>query len=67
MPHNTLFQCMYDLRGLRNFLIDTVTRPENVTRLIDMVVDYNLKLIEWWLENDVDIISFGTTWVPRQD
>ena len=28
-------------------------------RLIGMVVDYHLRLIEWWLENDVDIISFG--------
>jgi len=30
-----------------------------VKRLIGMVVDYHLRLIEWWLENDVDIISFG--------
>ena len=59
VPHNTLFQRMYDLRGFKNFLIDTVTRPENVARLVDMVIDYNLKLVEWWLENNVDIISFG--------
>jgi len=28
VPHNTLFQRIYDLRGFRNFLIDTVTRPK---------------------------------------
>jgi len=59
VPHNTLFQCIYDLRGFRNFLFDTIIRPENVRGLIDMVVDCNLKLLEWWLENNVDVISFG--------
>ena len=59
LPHDTLFQRIYDLRGFKNFLIDTITQPEKLKILIDIVVDYNLKLIRWWLENDVDVIYFG--------
>ena len=59
VPHDSLFQRVYDLRGFKNFLIDTIAQPEKLKRLIDMVTDYNLKLIRWWLENDVDIIGFG--------
>ncbi len=59
VPHSCLFQRIYDLRGFKNFLVDTITQPENITRLIDMIMDYNMKLINWWLENDVEIISLG--------
>jgi len=59
IPHESLFQRIYDLRGFRNFLIDTIAQPERLKNLIDMVVEYNLKLIGWWLENDVDVIGFG--------
>ena len=59
IPHDSLFQRVYDLRGFKNFLIDTIAQPERLRELIDMVVEYNLKLIGWWLENDVDIIGFG--------
>lgn len=59
IPHDSLFQRVYDLRGFKNFLIDTITQPERLKRLIDMVVEYNLKLIRWWLENNIDIIGFG--------
>jgi len=59
VPHSCLFQRVYYLRGFKNFLIDTITQTENLKRLIDIIVDYNLKLIRWWLENDVDVMNFG--------
>lgn len=57
--HDALFQRIYDLRGFKNFLIDTITQPEKLKILISMVVEYNLEQIKWWLENDVDIIVLG--------
>ena len=30
-----------------------------MARFIDMVIDCSLRLIEWWLENDIDLTAFG--------
>lgn len=57
--HNALFQRIYDLRGFKNFLIDTITQPEKLKTIIDMVSEVNLKQIRWWIENDVDMILVG--------
>jgi len=59
LPHGSLFQRIYYLRGFREFLIDTITNTELLTQLVEMVLHYNMKIVNWWISNDVDVISFG--------
>jgi hypothetical protein len=34
-------------------------QPDKLKILIEIIVEYNLKMIRWWLENDVGILVFG--------
>jgi len=58
-PHGFMFQRLYYLRGFKNLMIDFVTDRPELRRLIDMVLGYNMKMIEKWLEIGVDIMHFG--------
>lgn len=58
-PHGFMFQRLYYLRGFRNLMIDFVAEPPELQKLIDMVLDYNMKLINKWLEIGVDVMNFG--------
>ena len=57
--HGFLFQRLYYLRGFRNLMLDFVRKPPELQVLIDMVVDYNMKIVNKWLEFGVDLIGFG--------
>ncbi len=59
LPHGCMFQRLYYLRGFRNLMLDFVTEPPQLQELVDMVLDYNLKMINKWLEMDVDVMLFG--------
>jgi uroporphyrinogen decarboxylase len=59
VPHDSLFLRVLDLRGFKNFLIDTVTQPQKLRKLIDMVVEHNMELIKRWLNIGVDVMYFG--------
>jgi hypothetical protein len=59
VPHDSLFLRVLDLRGFKNFLIDTITQPQKLRTLIDMVVEQNMELIEGWLKIGVDVMYFG--------
>ncbi len=59
LPHGSLFQRVYYLRGFKEFLIDTVLNKHLLSQLVEIVVEYNMKIVEWWIENDVDVIGFG--------
>jgi len=57
-PHGFLFQRLYYLRGFKNLMIDLITEPPQLEDLIGMINEYNLKLLEMWLQMDVDIMYF---------
>jgi len=59
LPHGCMFQRLYYLRGFRNLMMDFITEPPQLQDLINMVLDYNLKVIDRWLEMDIDIMIFG--------
>lgn len=42
-------------------MMDLVKGPPELRRLIEMVLEYNMKVIGKWLEIGVDVISFETT------
>lgn len=57
--HDFLFQRLYDLRGFKSFLLDTIRRPQHLLELIEIVAETNRKLIERWVELGVDVIVIG--------
>ncbi|RJS85991.1 hypothetical protein CW702_00160 [Candidatus Bathyarchaeota archaeon] len=60
LPHGFLFQRLYYLRGFKNLMIDFLREPPELQTLIDMVVDFNLKILDKWLElGPLDVIFFG--------
>jgi hypothetical protein len=58
-PHGFMFQRLYYLRGFSNLMKDFVLQPVELSRLIDIIVDYNMKLIRRWLEVGIDLLSCG--------
>jgi uroporphyrinogen decarboxylase len=55
-----LFDRLYFLRGFENLMIDIATDAPELPRLIDMLLEYELQLIQEWLELGVDVIAFHT-------
>ncbi len=55
-----LFDRLYFLRGFRNLMRDMVTDDPHLPRLIQMLQDHEMALIQRWLEIGVDIMSFHT-------
>jgi uroporphyrinogen decarboxylase len=55
-----LFDRLYFLRGFENLMVDIATDDPHLPKLIDMVKEYELKLIQKWTEIDVDLIMFHT-------
>lgn len=55
-----LFDRLYYLRGFENLMLDIASDEPNLPRLIDMLQEYELKLIRKWLEIGVDMICFHT-------
>jgi len=55
-----LFDRLYFLRGFENLMIDFATDAPQLPRLIEMLLDYEMKLVNKWLEIGVDGIGFHT-------
>ncbi|HOQ67624.1 MAG TPA: uroporphyrinogen decarboxylase family protein [Candidatus Atribacteria bacterium] len=59
LPHGFMYMRLYYLRGFENLMIDIATDEPRLEKLIDMVLDYNIKFIEKWIEVGADLIHFG--------
>lgn len=59
MPHGFFFQRLYYLRGFKNLMTDFVRNPGQLEKLIEMLTEYNLALVERFLRLKVDMVSFG--------
>ena len=55
-----LFTRFYFLRGFENLMVDIATDDPNLPMLIEMILDYEMKLVNKWLELEVDVMSFHT-------
>jgi len=47
------------VRGYENLMMDFADEPPELGRLIQMVLDNNMKLVDKWLEIGVDVMGFG--------
>jgi uroporphyrinogen decarboxylase len=55
-----LFTRLYWLRGWENLMVDILTDDSHLPRLIDMLAEYENKLVEQWLAIGVDAMYFHT-------
>ena len=55
-----LFDRLYFLRGFTNLMMDFATEDKNLPWLIEMLFDYEEKLIKKWLSLGIDTIWFHT-------
>jgi uroporphyrinogen decarboxylase len=57
--HGFMFQRLYYLRGFSSLMKDFVLQPPELSRLINMVVGFNMKIICRWLDAGIDLLSCG--------
>jgi uroporphyrinogen decarboxylase len=55
-----LFDRLYFLRGFDNLMMDFALEPPQLQRLIDMLRDHELRLVNEWLKYDIDSMGFHT-------
>lgn len=58
----TLFERLWMLRGFENMLVDPYEEEERFACLRDRIVEFNLAMIDRWLERKVDGIYFSDDW-----
>lgn len=58
----SMFERAWTLRGMENLLIDMVLNPRFVDELLDAILDYNLQVLDHYLQYPVDCIRFGDDW-----
>lgn len=59
LVHGFMYMWLYYLRGFSNFMMDIGTGEPKLNRLIEMVLEYNLKLVNKWIEVGAEAIYFG--------
>jgi hypothetical protein len=55
-----LFDRLYFLRGFENLMMDIATDDPSLLKLIDMLLQHEMELVDLWLEVGVDVIGFHT-------
>ena len=58
----TLFERLWMLRGFENMLMDPYLDEPRFSSLRDRIVEYNLAVIDQWLERGVQAIYFSDDW-----
>lgn len=58
----SLFERAWTLTGMENLLEYMITEPEFVTELLDAITNYNMQILDIYLEYDFDCIHFGDDW-----
>ncbi|MEW6355415.1 MAG: uroporphyrinogen decarboxylase family protein [Planctomycetota bacterium] len=57
--HGFMFMRLFYLRGFSNFMIDVGTHDPRLDRLVSMVLDHNVVLVDKWLECGIELLSGG--------
>ena len=58
----SLYERAWTLRGMANLMMDMIENPEFVDDLLDRICDWNLEIVDGFLEQDIDCIHFGDDW-----
>lgn len=58
----TLFERLWMLRGFENMLVDPYANEREFCGLRDRVIEYNLAIIDQWIERGVSAVFFSDDW-----
>ena len=58
----TLFERLWMLRGFEEMLLDPYLNERAFCGLRDQIVDYDLAIIDHWIEREVDAVFFSDDW-----
>jgi uroporphyrinogen decarboxylase len=58
----TYFEQLQQLRGMENFLMDIATESKEFYRLLDDLLDFNLRWLDKWLRLEYDGLHFADDW-----
>jgi uroporphyrinogen-III decarboxylase len=58
----TYFEQLQQLRGMENFLMDLATEPPGFYRLLDDMLNFNLRWIDKWAQMPYDGLHFADDW-----
>jgi len=58
----SLFERAWTLMGMENLLMFMITDPDFVEDLFDKIVEFNMQIINIFLEYDIDCVYFGDDW-----
>ena len=58
----TLFERLWMLRGFENMLMDPYVNEQEFCLLRDRIIEYNLAIIDQWLDRGVHAIFFSDDW-----
>lgn len=59
LVHGFMYMWLYYLRGFTNLMMDIASEDHRLDQIIEMVLNYNLKLVNKWIEIGAQIIYFG--------
>lgn len=59
LPHGFMYMWLYYLRGFTNLMMDIASEDSRLNQVIEIVLNYNLKLVNKWIEIGAEIIYFG--------
>ncbi len=59
LPHGFMYMLLYYLRGFENLMVDMATDDPRLWTIIQMIQDYNVALVEKYLELGAEYMSFG--------
>ena len=59
LVHGFMYMWLYYLRGFTNLMMDIASEDSRLNQVIEMVLNYNLKLVNKWIETGTEIIYFG--------
>jgi uroporphyrinogen decarboxylase len=60
-----LFDRLYFLRGFENLMLDFADEPPELFQLLEMLEEYEMKLVRRWLQMGVDVVSFHTDFATQ--
>ena len=58
LPHGHTFLRLQDIRGYENLILDMMDEDPRLSKLIDMLEEFNYQSVQRWLALDPDIMSY---------
>ncbi|MGI6565832.1 MAG: uroporphyrinogen decarboxylase family protein [Limnochordia bacterium] len=63
----TLFEVAWQIRGMENFMVDMLIRPDWIELLLDRIMEVRIFMAEKYAEADVDILFVGDDIATQRD